>query len=138
MVVFSRFAHQTAELGYCVSACYGLGPGVHSRDLQVISECGGAHIWQAVYRMQPARGKSFDMVRKFIGMIGSDQTQRRASGSLDGTGSGESRALANVSPAFEAWLQGYRRRLEEICEDKNPRASSVRSQIADGLVSRPL
>jgi|SRR5690349_4393965 hypothetical protein len=40
MVVSSRFARQTAELVYAVSACYGLVPGVHFRNARVISEDG--------------------------------------------------------------------------------------------------
>jgi hypothetical protein len=63
------------------------------------------------------------MLRNFIETIGSHHAQRSASSSP--TGPGESRGLANMSPAFERWLQAYRRRLEQICEDANSRALSA-------------
>jgi hypothetical protein len=66
-----------------------------------------------------------DMVRKFIEIIGRQAAQRSAFSSPTKTGPVKGQALANVSPAFEAWLQAYRRRLEQLCEGANSRGESA-------------
>ena len=38
---------------------------------------------------------------------------------------------ANVSPTFEAWLQAYRRRLEQACAGPNARHISAEKSAAD-------
>jgi hypothetical protein len=64
------------------------------------------------------------MLRNLMRMIGTE-AQKSASTSPSDQASGESRGLAIVSPAFESWLQDYRRRLEQICEEGKSRSISA-------------
>ena len=58
------------------------------------------------------------MLRNFIGIIDRQSAQRSAFSRAPKTGSVGGQGLANVSPAFEAWLQAYRRQLEQVCETR--------------------
>jgi hypothetical protein len=64
------------------------------------------------------------MLRNFIGII-ARQSARSAFSGLTKTEPVTSQELAYVSPAFEAWLQTYRRQLEQVCERASSRAVSA-------------
>src|SRR5262245_18240502 len=66
-------------------------------------------------QLMDARRKCVDMLRNFIEIIGRQPAQRSAVSGPTETGPVTSQGLTNVSPAFEAWLQAYRRRLEQVC-----------------------
>jgi hypothetical protein len=57
-------------------------------------------------------GKCVDMLGNFTGTIKQDSDANTA------------QVLADVSTAFDAWLQAYRRQLEEVCQRANPRPVS--------------
>jgi hypothetical protein len=120
-VVFNRFVRRTSELTYGVSVRYCLVAGVHTSILQVDSERGDRACAAAFMQLMDARRKCVDMRRNFIGII-SRQSARSASSRATKTGPVTSQGLAYVSPAFEAWLQAYRRRLEQVCERASSRA----------------
>jgi hypothetical protein len=65
------------------------------------------------------------MLKNFIGIIGRQWAQRRLFGRPARAGHVASQRLAHVSPAFEAWLQAYRERLEQVCERASARAVSA-------------
>ena len=92
---FQPFLRRTSELTFGVSVRYRLDASVHIGWL---------------------------MLRNFIGTIGRQWAQPSRPTT---TGPVTSEQLAGVSPAFEAWLQAYRRRLEEGCERASSRAVSV-------------
>ena len=118
-MVFNRFVRRISELTYGVSVRYGLVAGVHTSILQVNSKRRD-HVCEAAFmQFMDARRKCVDMLRNFIRIIGR-QSSRSALSRATKTRPVTVQGFANVSPAFEAWLQGYRRQLEQLCE----RASS--------------
>ena len=124
-MVFNRFVRRTYELTYGVSVRYCLVAGVHTAILQVNSERGDRACAAEFMQLMDARRKCVDMLRNFIGIIGRQWAQRSALGRPTKTGPVASQGLSNVSPAFEAWLQAYRRRLEQVCERASSRAVSA-------------
>ncbi len=67
------------------------------------------------------------MLRTFMGIIGGNRARQNVSVSQTATPVRE-QATTHASPAFEAWLQGYRLRLEQACE----RATLQAVSAADG------
>ncbi|HLH16435.1 MAG TPA: hypothetical protein VKX45_04410 [Bryobacteraceae bacterium] len=51
-----------------------------------------------------------------MGIIGGNQAQQNVSRGQAATAPVKDQAITHASPAFEAWLQGYRQRLEQACE----------------------
>ena len=76
-------------------------------------------------QLMDGRRKCVDMLRNFIGIIDRQSAQRSAFSRATKTESAAGQGLANVSPAFEAWLQVYRRQLEQVCERASSRALSA-------------
>src|SRR5260370_5912613 len=91
--------------------------------LQANSERGDRACGAAFMQFMDARRKCVDMLRNFIGIIGR-QSARSALSRVTNTRPVTTQGVANVSPAFEAWLQAYRRQLEQLCERASSRAVS--------------
>ena len=122
-MVFNRFVSRISELTYGVSVRYCLVAGVHTSILQVNSKRGDRVCAAAFMQFTDARRKCVDMLRNFIRIIGR-QSARSALSRATKTRPVTIQGLANVSPAFEAWLQAYRRRLEQLCERASSQAVS--------------
>src|SRR5262245_28624169 len=120
-VVLNRFVRRTSELTYGVSVRYCLVAGVHTSMLQVNSERACA---AAFMQLMDARRTWVDMLRNFIGIMGR-QSARSAFSRATKAVPVTSQGLANVSPAFEAWLKAYRRQLDQVCERASPRVVSA-------------
>jgi hypothetical protein len=121
-VVFNRFVRRISELTRGMSLLYCLVAGVHYSILQVNSERSRACAAVLMQFMDAPR-ECVDMLRNFIRIIGGQPAPSvlsRATKTRPVTIQG----LANVSPAFEAWLQAYRRRLEQLCERASSQAVS--------------
>jgi hypothetical protein len=122
-VVFNRFVRRTSELTYGVSVRYCLVAGVHTSILQVNSKRGDLVCEAAFMQFMDAHRKCVDMLRNFIRIIGR-QSPPSALSRATKTRPVTIHGFANVSPAFEAWLQAYRRQLEQLCERASSRAVS--------------
>ena len=59
-----------------------------------------------------------------IGTIGRHEMQRTAFPNERAPKLVKSQELVKASPAFDAWLQAYRKRLEEACQPANSRPAS--------------
>ena len=59
------------------------------------------------------------MLRNFLGTIGRPRTQRSALRNGSEPEPLNSPMIAKASPAFDQWLQAYRKRLEEACQRTN-------------------
>ena len=68
--------------------------------------------------------KGADMVWNFIGTIGRHGMQRTAFPNASEPKLVKSQELAKASPAFDARLHVYRKRLEEACQRANSRPAS--------------
>jgi hypothetical protein len=98
--------------------------GVHSSILQVNSKRGDRACAAAFMKFMDACRKYVDMLRNFIRII-ERQSAQSALGTATKTRPVTIQGLANVSPAFEAWLQAYRRQLEQLCERASSQAVSL-------------
>jgi hypothetical protein len=67
------------------------------------------------------------MICNFIGTIGRHGMQRTAFPNAREPKLVKSQELAKASPAFDAWLDAYRERLEEACQRANPRPAIARN-----------
>jgi hypothetical protein len=63
--------------------------------------------------------------------MGRTSAQRNALSSVTTPWAVNTEARANMSPAFEAWLQAYRTRLEQACEGPNARRISAGKSAVD-------
>jgi hypothetical protein len=65
--------------------------------------------------------KGVDMLRVLFGIMGRTSAQGSALTNVTTPWAVDTEVRANVSPTFEAWLQAYRRRLEQACAGPNAR-----------------
>jgi len=75
--------------------------------------------------------RGVDMLKVLIGIMGRTSAQRSALTNVTTPWAVGTEVRANVSPTFEAWLQAYRRRLEQACAGPNARHISAEKSAAD-------
>jgi len=75
--------------------------------------------------------RGVDMLKVLIGIMGRTSAQRSALTNVTTPWAVGTEVRANVSPSFEAWLQAYRRRLEQACAGPNARHISAEKSAAD-------
>jgi hypothetical protein len=78
--------------------------------------------------------KGVDMLRVLIGIMGRTSAQQSALTNVTTPWAVDTKGSANVSPTFEAWLQAYRRRLEQACAGPNARHISGKSAVDAGSI----
>ena len=75
--------------------------------------------------------RGVDMLRVLIGIMGRTSAQRSALTNVATPWAVDTEVRANVSPTFEAWLQAYRRRLEQACAGPNATHMSAGKSVVD-------
>ena len=120
-VVFSRSGCPPAEVSHGVSVGCSLVASVRTACWQANSERGESPA--AIPADRGRLRKGVDMLWN-IGTIGRHGMQRTAFPNERAAKLVKSQELAKASPAFDAWLQAYRKHLAEDCQCANYRPAS--------------
>jgi len=120
-VVFSRSGCPPARVSHGVSVGCSLVASVRTACWQANSERGESRA--AIPADRGRLRKGVDMLWN-IGTVGRHGMQRTAFPNESAAKLVKSQELAKASPAFDAWLQAYRKHLSEACQRVNYRPAA--------------